>query len=51
MQVIDAIVTCYLDAMVDAHEAAKFPPMRGPSKPASDPFADLQNDLPWETRA
>ncbi|SFL92493.1 DUF6511 domain-containing protein [Nitrosomonas communis] len=51
LQVIDAIVSCYTDAMTDAHEAAKFPPMKGLSKPISDPFADLQNDLPWEEQA
>jgi hypothetical protein len=50
LRVIDAIVTCYTDAMVDAHEAAKFPPMRGLSAPVSDPFSDLKNDLPWETK-
>lgn len=50
LQVIDAIVTCYTDAMVDAHEVAKFPPVQGLSKPVNDPFADLQNDLPWEER-
>jgi hypothetical protein len=49
--VIDAIVTCYTDAMIDAHEATKFPPIQGLSKPVSDPFADLQNDLPWEAQA
>lgn len=51
LQVINAIVTCYTDAMTDAHEAAKFPPMKGLSNPISDPFADLQNDLPWEEQA
>ena len=50
LQVIDAIVTCYTDAMVDAHEAVKFPPMQGLSKSVSDPFADLKDDLPWETK-
>ncbi|SFM13606.1 DUF6511 domain-containing protein [Nitrosomonas communis] len=48
LQVIDAIVSCYTEAMTDAHEAAKFPPMQGLSKSVGDPFADLQNDLPWE---
>ncbi len=48
--VIDAIVTCYNETMVDAHAAAKFPPVQGISEPVSDPFADLQNDLPWEER-
>jgi hypothetical protein len=51
LQVIDAIVTCYTDAMVDAHDAAKFPPMQGLSNSVGDPFADLQNDLPWEEQA
>jgi hypothetical protein len=47
-RVIDAIVTCYTDAMVVAHEASKYPPMRGINAPVSDPFADLADDLPWE---
>lgn len=41
LRVIDAIVTCYTEAMVVAHEESKFPPMRGISAPVSDPFADL----------
>jgi hypothetical protein len=49
LRVIDAIVTCYTEAMVVAHEESKFPPMRGISAPVSDPFADLKDDLPWET--
>ena len=48
LRVIDAIVTCYTDAMVVAHEASKYPPMRGINAPVSDPFADLADDLPWE---
>ncbi|WP_301100424.1 DUF6511 domain-containing protein [Propionivibrio sp.] len=48
LRVIDAIVTCYTDAMVVAHEASKYPPMRGTNAPVSDPFADLADDLPWE---
>lgn len=51
LRVIDAIVTCYTDAMVVAHEASKFPPMRGISAPVSDSFADLVDDLPWETKS
>ncbi|WP_395140340.1 DUF6511 domain-containing protein [Schlegelella aquatica] len=48
LQVIDAIVTCYTDAMVEHHEATKYPPVRGLKDPVSDPFADLEDDLPWE---
>jgi hypothetical protein len=48
LRVIDAIVSCYTDAMVVAHEASKYPPMRGINAPVSDPFADLADDLPWE---
>lgn len=47
MQVIDAIVTCYTEAMVEHHEATKYPPVRGLKDPVSDPFADLEDDLPW----
>ena len=50
LRVIDAIVTCYTDAMVGAHETTKFPPMQGMKETVSDPFADLENDLPWETK-
>ncbi|MFN3966037.1 MAG: DUF6511 domain-containing protein [Silanimonas lenta] len=48
LRVIDAIVTCYTDAMVEHHEATKYPPVRGLKEPVSDPFADLEDDLPWE---
>lgn len=48
LQVIDAIVTGYTDAMVAHHEASKYPPVRGLKDPVSDPFADLEDDLPWE---
>lgn len=51
LQVIDAIVTCYTDAMVEHHEATKYPPVRGLKDPVSDPFADLEDDLPWEEPA
>ncbi|MBN9462207.1 MAG: hypothetical protein J0H00_13415 [Burkholderiales bacterium] len=50
LQVIDAIVTCYTEAMVEHHEATKFPPVRGMKETVSDPFADLEDDLPWETK-
>lgn len=46
LRVIDAIVTCYTEAMVEAHEATKHPPIRGLE--AAAPFADLKDDLPWE---
>ena len=52
LRVIDAIVTRYTEAMVEHHEATKFPPVRGmppTSDPLSNPFADLEDDLPWET--
>jgi len=48
LRVIDAIVTCYTEAMVEHHEATKYPPVRGLKHPVSDPFADLEDDLPWE---
>ena len=50
LRVIEAIVTCYTDAMVNAHEATKYPPIKGIKEIVSDPFADLENDLPWETK-
>ena len=55
LQVIESIVTCWTDAMVAHHEATKYPPVRGmtpapdPLAPdAANPFADLEDDLPWE---
>lgn len=51
LRVIDAIVTCYTDAMVVHHETTKFPPVRGMAPtpdPLASPFADLEDDLPWE---
>ena len=51
LRVIDAIVTCYTDAMVEHHEETKFPPVRGMAPtpdPMTNPFADLEDDLPWE---
>jgi hypothetical protein len=50
LQVVDAIVTCYTEAMVEHHEATKFPPVRGmapTADPMANPFADLEDDLPW----
>ncbi len=55
LRVIESIVTCWSDAMVAHHESSKFPPVRGlPPTPdplapdAANPFADLEDDLPWE---
>ena len=55
LRVIDAIVTCWSQAMVAHHEATQFPPVRGlPPTPdplapeAANPFADMEDDLPWE---
>jgi hypothetical protein len=51
LRVIDAIVTCWSDAMVIHHESSKFPPVRGlppMPDPMANPFADLEDDLPWE---
>ena len=50
--VIDAILTCYTEAMVEHHEATKYPPVRGLAPtpdPMANPFGDLEDDLPWET--
>ena len=53
-RVIDAIVTCWSEAMVAHHEATKFPPVRGlPATPdplapdAANPFADFNDDIPF----
>ena len=50
LRVIDAIVTCWTDAMLAHHEQTKFPPVRGlppTPDPLAHPFADLEDDLPW----
>ena len=62
LTVIDAIVTAYVDEMAAQHERSKYPPVRMPgttpvndpireSVPAlaANPFADMKDDLPWET--
>ena len=49
LQVIDAIVTRYTDAMAAYHQEAKYPTVRGMTPTVDDPFADLESDLPWET--
>ena len=55
LRVIESIVTCWSEAMVSHHEVTKFPPVRGlvpspdPLTPAAaNPFADLDDDLPWD---
>jgi hypothetical protein len=53
LRVIDAIVTCYTKAMVEHHEETTFPPVRGMTPtpdPMANPFADLEDDLPWEAK-
>jgi hypothetical protein len=52
MQVIDAIVTRYTEALTEHHERASAPPLRGlpANQIVKDPFADLRNDLPWEVK-
>ena len=53
LRVIDAIVTRYTEAMVEHHEVTKYPPVRGmppTPDPMANPFADLEDDLPWETK-
>jgi hypothetical protein len=60
LRVIDAIVTGYTLAMVEHHEATKVSPVRGgtatpdplapkPGAGAAHAFADMPDDLPWET--
>ena len=69
LQVIEAIVTGWTEAMATHHQQAKYPPVPGiesyetqaPQPVAklesasaqafdpANPFADLEDDLPWET--
>ena len=50
---IDAIVTCYVESMTLAHENMRYPSVRLAGqdlpKPCTDPFADMADDIPWET--
>ena len=51
LMVIDAIVTCYTEAMVEHHEQTRFPPLRGLAPtpdPLAHPFTDMADDLPWD---
>jgi hypothetical protein len=37
--------------MVEHHEKSKYPPVRGlpeVADPMANPFAEMENDLPWE---
>ena len=49
LRVIDAIVTCYTEAMVEHHEVTKYPPVRG-MEPTPDPFgfSDLEDKEFWD---
>ena len=62
LSVIEAIVTAYVDEMAAQHERSKYPPVRmlgvtpvndpiRESVPplSENPFADMVDDLPWET--
>ncbi len=56
LRVIEAIVTCFSEAMVAYHEQSKFPPVRGlpmtadpmTTNAVTSPFADMAGDTPWE---
>jgi hypothetical protein len=63
LSVINAIVTGFVEAMTLEHEQNKYPPVRMSGKPVSDPikdaaaqalstnpFADMEDDLPWEVK-
>jgi len=47
LAVINAIVTRYSEAMIEHHEATKYPPLRGAKNPVSDPLADFNDDIPF----
>ena len=48
LNVCDAIVSCFVDAMAEQHASTAFPAVRGLPNSVQDPFADLESDLPWE---
>lgn len=52
LQVIDAIVSSYVESMALAHQNLRYPPVREAGKalptPCSNPFADMADDIPWE---
>jgi hypothetical protein len=47
--VIDAIVTCYTDTMIEQHEETRFPPIKGLTDTVNNPFADLEDPSIWNT--
>jgi len=51
LQVIEAIVTAFTDAMAEHHAASQYPPVRGmppTPDPLDNPFADLEDPGMWE---
>lgn len=53
LTVIDSVVTCYTQFMVEHHEQSKYPPVRGLPEvpdPIANPLADMEDDRPWETK-
>jgi hypothetical protein len=63
LSVIEAIVTAYVDEMAAQHERIKYPsvrmfgttPVNDPIRESAfpvleNPFSDMENDLPWETK-
>lgn len=50
LQVIEAIVTAYTEAMVEHHAASQYPPVRGlppVPDPLDSPFRDLEDPAMW----
>lgn len=48
LQVCDAIITCFTEAMAERHASMAFPAVRGLPNVVQDPFDDLESDLPWD---
>ena len=47
LAVLDAIVNRHTQAMVEHHEATCYPPVHGIQNPVNDPFADLDDPIPF----
>ena len=50
LQVIEAIVTAWTEAMAEHHAASQYPPLRGmppTPDPLDNPFADLEDPGMW----
>jgi len=50
LQVIEAIVTAWTEAMAEHHAASQYPPLRGlppTPDPLDNPFADLEDPAMW----